>query len=55
MLTADEVKRDLNDICAQTNAHWLSYDDIHTENKLKDVSIYLREMQGLFEFFLLFS
>ena len=47
MLTADEVKRDLNDICAQTNAHWLSYDDIHTENKLKDVSIYLREMQRI--------
>ena len=47
MLSADEVKRDLNDICAQTNAHWLSYDDIHTENKLKDVSIYLREMQRI--------
>ena len=47
MLTADEVKRDLNDICAQTNAHWLCYDDIHTENKQKDVSTYIREMQRL--------
>ena len=47
MLTADEVKRDLNDICAQTNAHWLCYDDIHTENKDKDCSLYLREMQRI--------
>ena len=47
MLTAEEVRRDLNDICAQTSAHWLCYDDIHTEDKEKDVNLYLREMQRI--------
>ena len=47
MLEVDEVKEDLNLICAQTNAHWLCYDDIHTENPKKDINLYLREMQRL--------
>ena len=47
MLTADEVKQDLNSICAQTNAHWLCYDDIHTIDKDKDVATYLKEMERL--------
>ena len=47
MLTADEVKEDLNSICAQTKAHWLCFDDIHTEDSQKDFTLYLKEMQRL--------
>lgn len=47
MLSAEEVRRDLDFICAQTNAHWLCYDDIHTVNFQKDTELYLKEMKRL--------
>lgn len=47
MLTVDAVKEDLNFICAQTNAHWICFDDIHTQDSQHDVSTYIKEMQRL--------
>ena len=47
MLTDNEVKRDLDFICAQTNAHWLSFANIHTHDPKQDVCLYLREMNRL--------
>lgn len=47
MLTVDAVKEDLNFICAQTNAHWICFDDIHTQDSRRDANIYIKEMQRL--------
>lgn len=47
MLKAKDVINDLNDICAETNAHWLCYDDIHTLDAQKDADIFIREMGRL--------
>ena len=47
MLSAKQVKEDLDFICTQTNARWLCYDDIHTINFQKDAELYIKEMKRL--------
>ena len=47
MLSKKEVISDLNTICAQTKAHWLCYDDIHTVDLNVDVERYLKELKRI--------
>ena len=47
MLTAEEVRKDLENICAQTDSHWLAFDYIHTKDSQKDADLYLKEMKRL--------
>ena len=47
MLSKKEVISDLNTICAQTKAHWLCYDDIHTVDLNVDAERYLKELKRI--------
>lgn len=47
MISRQEVIEDLKFICAQTNARWLCYDDIHTLNYRKNANAFIREMGHL--------
>ncbi len=47
MLSKDEVIEDLNDVCNQTKARWLCYDDIHTIDFKKDAELFISEMARL--------
>lgn len=47
MLSTKEVIEDLKFMCGQTNAHWICFDDIHTENMKADTALYLKELKRL--------
>ncbi len=44
MSTEQNVLQDLKDICAQTKARYLMYEDIHTEDYERDSALFIKEM-----------